>query len=56
MDPVDEEVGETKEEGKLKDVVKPEGGIGWRVVQFAVPSHFADEEGHGEYGHDGQGN
>lgn len=55
MNPVDEEVGEANEEGKLEDVVKPERGIGRRIVQFGVPLDFTNEKRDGEDGHDWEG-
>ena len=53
MDPVDEEIREQDEEGKLEDVVEREGGIGRSVVELRVSPHFGDEERHRQDGHDG---
>lgn len=54
MDPVDEEVGETDEQGELEDVVQPKRGIGRRIVQFGISLDFANKKGDGKDGHDGK--
>lgn len=54
MDPIDKKVGKADEEGKLEDVVQPEGRIGRRIVQFGVPPHFTYEEWDGKNSHDGK--
>ena len=55
MDPVDEEIGEADEEGELKDVVEGKRRIGGAIVEFGKPTHFTEEQGCGEDGHDGKG-
>lgn len=55
VNPVDAEVGEHDEEGKLDDVVPHAGALLGLVIHFAVAAHFGDEEGRGEDGHDGEG-
>lgn len=45
VDPVDEEIGETDEEGELEDTVVWEWFFGDGVVEFGVSADFEDEEG-----------
>ena len=56
MDPIDEEVGETEEEGELEEIVEPKGCLMGGVIHLGIPSHFANEEGNGEEGHDWESN
>ena len=55
VDPVDEEIGEADEEGKLQDIIKGEGFLGDGVVEFGVASNFHHEKGRGEQSHWGHG-
>lgn len=45
VDPVDEEIGETDEEGELEDTVVREWFFGDGIVEFGVSADFKDEEG-----------
>ena len=53
VDPVDPEVCEEDEEGKLEVVVLGKGGGSRGVVEFGVAAHFGHEEGNGQEGQEG---
>lgn len=44
VDPVDKEVGEEEEEGKLEGVVKREGRLSQSVVEFRIPPYLSREK------------
>jgi hypothetical protein len=56
VDPVDEGIGEEKEEGDLRIVVPSSRTLFRCVVKLGVPAYFGKEPGYGKDGHDGKGN
>lgn len=56
VDPVYEEIGKDDEQGELQIVVQGEWLIGRIVIEFSVAANFAEKEGRGEDGHNGESN
>ena len=55
VDPVDAEIGEENEEGKLEYVVQGEGCFGCRVVELCVATYFGKHAGCGQQRHERHG-
>lgn len=51
VDPVNEEIGEADEDGKLQDAVEGKWLLGDGVIEFGIASDLENEEWRGEQGH-----